>query len=611
MSESTVSSRQRFLVQRGPWIGLGLAVAIMAFGAWLRRHTLDDSFINYRIIRQIQAGNGPVFNAGERVESFTSALWLAIVGVADVLLPVQLEWIGMAGGILMGLVGLVFAAFGARALHRVDAPEAPDDPDAIDVLVPLGALVAAVFPPIYRLIATGLEDGLSIAWLGASVWVLGTWASSERRFGLGAAFLIGLGVLVRPDMAPFCAAFLGAVLIGDRRAGWRHGAAVVAAAVVLPLVTVVLRMGYFGVLTPTTAIAKSAHLARWGRGWDYLVDTVVPYGFWIPALVIVAAGYVPLLRRLRSPDASESDRRRALVAGAFGLGAALCTLYIVRLGGDYMQTRLLLPALFGFLAPMTFVHWRVRRRPGLGHVLAAVTLVWLVVCGFVLRTASDDREVLFEPQNAVTLEQFAAAAPGPIVPEPLAPGSVHYMQELLPYPGARGDTPILVELGVGKVGFAAGEDVYVLDGLGLANPIAAHLELRGRGWPGHEKLLPQPWIAALATAPGSDVQLEDVPRPPELVNDGERVVFPRNDDPAGRSFAERVATARGVLACDRMARFVDSYQAPLTWRQFASNLRHAVGHHRLVIPGEPADAAEALCSPAEQARVAELAAAAR
>ncbi|HET8930382.1 MAG TPA: hypothetical protein VFN21_06985, partial [Acidimicrobiales bacterium] len=194
---------------------------------------------------------------------------------------------------------------------------------------------------------------------------------------------------------------------------------------------------------------------------------------------------------------------------------------------------------------------------------------------------------------------FAAALPGPIAPE-TPPGSVFYMANRLPYASARGATPIIIELGVGKVGFAIDDDVFLLDGLGLANPISAHEKLLKRGWPGHEKLLTQPWMAALSTAPGSAVQASDFPHPPVWDNGRERAVIPHQDDPRGRPFSERVATARAVLECDTMARFQASYQAPLTWKQFGSNLVDSFAHQRLVISGEPADAARELCTPAER-----------
>jgi len=41
----------------------------------------EDAFINLRVIDQIFAGHGPVFNAGERVEPATSALWVFVLVV--------------------------------------------------------------------------------------------------------------------------------------------------------------------------------------------------------------------------------------------------------------------------------------------------------------------------------------------------------------------------------------------------------------------------------------------------------------------------------------------------------------------------------------------------
>jgi hypothetical protein len=210
--------------------------------------------------------------------------------------------------------------------------------------------------------------------------------------------------------------------------------------------------------------------------------------------------------------------------------------------------------------------------------------------------------VLFESQNAVTLADFAATNPGPIAPDP-TPGSVYYGVTRLPYASTRAPTPIVIALGVGKIGYALDDDVYLLDGLGLANPVSAHEKLKHRGWPGHEKLLTQPWMAALSTAPGSPVKASDFPRPPTFENDGETVVIPHQDDPRGRPFAERVATARGVLKCDTMMRFRASYESPMTLRRFGSNLLRSFEHQRLVIPGEPADAARALCTPAERRSV--------
>lgn len=594
MTEPIEPEADSALRRWGPWALFAGAIVVLCIGAWLRRHSLDDAFINYRIVHQLEAGNGPVFNIGERVEAFTSPLWLGLLTLADLVLPIRLEWIGMGGGILAGAIGLVFAGLGAHLLHRGDSEDGHPP-----LLIPLGAFVLAAFPPTYRLIATGLEDGLTLTWLGACTWALARWTRSDTRVGLATAALVGLGVLVRPDLAPFTVMFLGALLIGDRAAGWRRNTLMVAAAAALPVVSEILRMAYFGILTPNTAIAKSADLARWGYGWRYLTDTIVPYWFWIPLAALAIVGYVPLLTGWRDAPADHPRRRRALVAGAFGLGALICTLYIVRLGGDYMQTRLLLGAIVGFVAPVTFVAW-----PGLEHRLLRISSIgvaalWIIVAGLFVRTASDDRATLFESAHAVTLADFQATFPGPIAPR-TRPGGVVYMYDPLPYPSARGRTPVVVQLGVGKVAYALANDVYVLDALGLANPIAAHEKLRVRGWPGHEKLMTQPWIAALSTAPGSAVRQSSFPRPTPIRSGTHLVVLPNQGEASGRPFPERVATARGVLGCARMERFVASYSAPLTMRQAMSNLVHSFSNQRLVVDGEPADAAAALCTAAER-----------
>ena len=52
-------------------ISLGCSVLVVsllfAWGAWQRRWIADDGLIVLRTVRNLLAGNGPVFNAGERV----------------------------------------------------------------------------------------------------------------------------------------------------------------------------------------------------------------------------------------------------------------------------------------------------------------------------------------------------------------------------------------------------------------------------------------------------------------------------------------------------------------------------------------------------------------
>src|SRR5215472_13459391 len=56
---------------------LPVVIPPLAWGvlAWHRRWITDDGLIVARTVREILAGNGPVFNPGERVEADTSVLW--------------------------------------------------------------------------------------------------------------------------------------------------------------------------------------------------------------------------------------------------------------------------------------------------------------------------------------------------------------------------------------------------------------------------------------------------------------------------------------------------------------------------------------------------------
>ena len=72
----------RAALARAIRLGVLLGPAILVgVGGWIHRWTDEDAFINFRIVDQLFAGHGPVFNAGERVETYTSAAWLAVLSV--------------------------------------------------------------------------------------------------------------------------------------------------------------------------------------------------------------------------------------------------------------------------------------------------------------------------------------------------------------------------------------------------------------------------------------------------------------------------------------------------------------------------------------------------
>jgi arabinofuranosyltransferase len=565
---------------------LAAPVVVLVVAAWTHRGMGDDGFINLRVVRQILDGHGPVFNQGQRVEAFTSPLWIALLTVVDLLLPLRLEWIAVGMGIALLGVGMALATIGAVRLHS-----------SIHngwIFAPAGSAVVMALAPFWLQAPNGQEMGLSLAWLGACCFLLGSWARGRRRLGAGGAFVLGLGPLVRPDLTIFTIMFLVVVLVGGIEERWTSRVRTAAWALAFPVGYEIFRMGYYGVLVPNTALAKSAGGSRWDLGLTYLRDTIDPYWLWVPLVALALGVAVPAIvasARAR-PDltyAWPGQHRRLLVFAAFIIAGLASVLYVVKIGGDYVHGRLLLPALFGLLAPFAAVP--LRR----AYVGVLVVVPWAIVCTLWLRSPADRHVPISGPEHAVTLQDFGWRPGDKNLRWFTGPGLYVGSRRIMAIP-KRGSRPTVVSFGIGIGSYALGPDVDVLDVLGLAEPIAAHETLRRRGYPGHEKILPAPWIAALVTDPRSPLNATDFPKAPPPISVGfKTAVLLDQDDPRGRPFDERVDAARATLSCPRLRRFVASYTDRLTFRRFMSNIGHAVGNTTLKIPTEPDDARRALC----------------
>ena len=575
--------------------------------AWDRRWMTDDGFINLRVVKMIEAGHGPVFNAGERVEATTSTLWLWMLTAADIVVPLRLEWVAVLLGLACSVAGLACATAGAvRLQHRLGAT---------GPLVPLGAAVIAVVAVVWDFSTSGLEGGLVFGWLGLCGYVLGRWADTAvpvdaadpegadagtaPGLGIAGAAVLGLGPLVRPDLLPVSLVLLGGVLLAE----WRTGSIgqrlrFLAAAGALPVVYEIWRMGYYAALVPNTALAKSGSRSRWEVGYAYLRDFVGPYRLWLPLLVLLAVALVPALVRARA-----AGQQRVIVAlTALPLAGLLYGIYVVRVGGDYMHGRLLLPAFFALLVPVAAVPLPQLRRPGAGsrRELAvagglAVTAVWALVCGIWLRPpllptvspifSSDARHGMAETfgEHAVTVSDVRLDPTWAKERLAGAPVTIEWQPVVVDPPGDL-DTPVFAGWGIGSVGYALGPDVDIVDLLGLSDPVTARFELPVPGFTGHEKPVPPPWLAAqISTVP---VAADVLPIP--------AFGAPLYTSPPGDLDADADA-ARRALRCGDLERLLTATRAELTPGRFLSNLVAAPRNTLLTVPPDPDDAVDRFC----------------
>ncbi|MET0456681.1 MAG: flagellar motor control protein ZomB, partial [Mycobacterium sp.] len=407
------------------WVSTILVASLFAWGAWQRRWIADDGLIVLRTVRNLLAGDGPVFNAGERVEANTSTVWTYLVTLgAWIGGPLRLEYVALTLALTLSVAGVVFVMLGTGRLY------APGLRGRQALLLPAGALVYIAIPPARDFASSGLENGLVLAYLGLLWWMMVCWSQAPRvnpappppsprplrvdpaeespRNAAGPlfegtlAFVAGLSVLVRPELALIGGLALVMMLVAAH--GWRRRLLIVVAGGFLPVAYEVFRMGYYGLLVPGTAIAKDASGSKWSQGFVYLANFNRPYLLWIPVVLLAGLGLIllavrSLLWRKRGPGHGGRRRLVSVVQSptavvAFMLVSGLLqAVYWLRQGGDFMHGRVLLTPLFCLLAPISVIPVvlpsGMKAVQGPGYLLAGATSVfWLAIVGWSLWAAN-------------------------------------------------------------------------------------------------------------------------------------------------------------------------------------------------------------------------------
>jgi hypothetical protein len=298
-------------LSRRAWTPVVAALAAAHALSFLGAGPFDDDFICYRYARNALAGIGLEFNAGERVEGFTVPLWVLLhtAGLALRANPVHVSLV----------VGVLSVAAAAALLARGWWARFPD------ARWPVPALLFAAMPPVAWHAVTGLGTTLLAALLAG--WFV-EWEAARRagRAPWRAGVLLALACLLRQECALFALPFAALELRGRGRG--RMFA-------VLPLAALlgwtIFRLDYYGALLPNTfAVKKLPFLDDVAYGLRYLRDGTLQTG--IGALVLAA----PLALR----GHATAPTRAAC------LGLVLHTVYVVHVGGDFMElARFFVPVL--------------------------------------------------------------------------------------------------------------------------------------------------------------------------------------------------------------------------------------------------------------------------
>ena len=325
--------------------------------AWALRFVQDDAYISWRYAENLARGLGLVWNEGEYVEGYTNFLWTVILAIPHWLrLDVEMfaTWLGLA--LFTVTLGIFYALVGKLTRSWLAAVAA--------------TLALGLFPSFAAFATGGLETQLQTCLVTASFALM---VSAMRRtapssllstaIGLTAA----LAMLTRMDsfvvVAPLMAVY--ASHVGATYGGRQLAAFAPAVAVPLAICGVWLtwKLAYYGALLPNSYHAKVEGIAQVRHGASFVLSFVQAYAFYLPVACVPVGLWLAWERRL--------DRR---VVAILAVPLVCWLAYVIRVGGDFMEYRFLIPVL-----PLTFLgtYWvmcELDVRPARAAVLTSLVL---------------------------------------------------------------------------------------------------------------------------------------------------------------------------------------------------------------------------------------------
>ena len=449
---------------------LGQAGALLLFGAVLLQTAwlAEDAFVTFRTVDNFVHGYGLTWNVAERVQAYSNPLWMLLV-IPFYWLSGEIYYtaIALSMGVSLAAVFVLCARFAVSGRSAL-----------------LAATVLVCSKAFTDYSTVGLENPLTHLLL-ALFYVVFFDRRQDRGYLFWLALLAALAAVNRLDAIILYAPSLAYVLWNHR--GWR--AIRDCCLGFTPLVLwEAFSLFYYGFPFPNTAYAKlgtGVPLAdRLTRGIDYLYNSL---------------SIDPLTLAVVSVAVAVVGRGRDRGAGSLAAGLILYLAYTVFIGGDFMSGRFLTAPFWGSV--LLFFHSVDVRRPAIwaavfcSSVLASSLSPYTPFfsgAGYAPERMDEHMDERGKYYRSTGLLQALKKAEGVLFPDHwwAVRGRAVRRGDLQPevQPGfgegkliapAMYDSVIVAAwMNIGLSGFYAGPKVYIVDAIGLSDPLMARLPAR-------------------------------------------------------------------------------------------------------------------------------------
>ncbi len=322
-------------------ISLVILLLILMIAAFHRRTPVDDAFISYRYAGNLVEGHGLVWNPGERVEGYSNFLWTLLVAIGIKLgaaPPVFVYCLAIPlhlAGLIITYILVRFVL--SRTIEKENISFLSPKEWALVIVLWVGTNNSFAF-----FASSGMETPLQyLITVSASlltVQALNCGWTKIRLIFIG--LLLAIGILTRLDFFILTAVVLLVFYYTNIKQavssrGWKK-AIIDSTLLLAPFLLIVIpffiwKLNYYGDILPNSFYVKVRGFESIGYGFFYLYIFSICH--LLPPFFIVIGWKLKWLLR----------KNRMLKFIAFYL--LIWLIYIIYIGGDFMEFRFLVPIL--------------------------------------------------------------------------------------------------------------------------------------------------------------------------------------------------------------------------------------------------------------------------